>query len=108
MLQGSCLCGQLRYEIRGRPLLMYYCQCGPCRKASGSSFATNIIVGADDFALVAGRELLAAFESSPSKRRHFCRACGSPIFSQAAATRQILSVRCGTLDADPEVRPATH
>src|SRR5262245_47407572 len=108
MLQGSCLCGAVSYELRGTPLLMYYCHCVTCRKASGSSFATNVIVRAEDFALVAGQDLLAAFESSPNKRRHFCRACGSPIFSQADATRQILSLRCGTLDGDPGARPATH
>lgn len=108
MLRGSCLCGKVRYELRGTPRTMYYCHCGTCRKASGSSFATNIIVASEDFALVSGRESLSAFESSPSKWRHFCSACGSPIYSQAEATRQVVSVRCGTLDVDPSLRPQFH
>jgi len=108
MLRGACLCGKLRYEIRGAPRLMYYCHCGTCRKASGSSFATNLIVLAEDFVLVAGRELLSAFESSPDKHRYFCSACGSPIYSQAKKTRNIVSVRCGTLEADPILRPSVH
>jgi hypothetical protein len=96
----------VKYEIRGAPRLMYYCHCGTCRKASGSTFATNLIVMAEDFALLSGRELLSSFESSPDKRRFFCSACGSPLYSQAEKTRNIVSVRCGTLDTDPPLRPA--
>jgi hypothetical protein len=87
---------------------MYYCHCGTCRKASGSSFATNLLVLADDFELVSGRELLSAFESSPDKHRYFCSGCGSPVYSQAKATRAIVSVRGGTLEADPSLRPSVH
>ena len=108
MLRGSCLCGKVRYEIRGTPLAMYHCHCGTCRKANGSSLATNLVVAADEFVVTAGRESLTAFESSPAKHRHFCAACGSPIYSQAERTRHIVSVRGGTLDDDPVVRPSIH
>lgn len=108
MLRGSCLCGSITYEVRGAPMIMYHCHCGTCRKASGASFATNVLVRAEDFVLVSGEELLSAFESSPRKFRHFCSACGSPIFSRAEATQHVVSVRSGTLDADPTVRPALH
>jgi hypothetical protein len=102
------LCGGVKYEVRGAPMIMYHCHCGTCRKASGSSFATNILVRGEDFVIVSGEDLLSAFESSPKKHRHFCSACGSPIFSRAEATAQVVSVRSGTLDADPGVRPAFH
>jgi len=108
MLRGACLCGKVRYELRGEPRVMYYCHCETCRKASGSSFATNMIALAEDFVLLSGRELLSAFESSPDKHRYFCSACGSPIYSQAKNTQKIVSVRCGTLDTDPILRPSTH
>jgi hypothetical protein len=108
MLHGSCLCGKIKYEIRGEPLIMYYCHCGTCRKATGSAFATNIAVRTEDLQIVAGRDALGAFESSPNKHRYFCSACGSPIYSHGEATRGIVSVRCGTLDEDPGVRPKVH
>jgi hypothetical protein len=108
MLRGSCLCGTVRYEVRGTPLAMYYCHCGTCQKATGSSFATNIVVAATDLEIVSGRDRLTAFESSPRKHRHFCSACGSPIYSQAEQTRDVVSVRCGTLDDDPGLRPTAH
>jgi hypothetical protein len=108
MLGGSCLCGAVRYEIRGAPKAMYHCHCTTCQKANGASMATNLIVASEDFVVVAGRERLSAFESSPAKHRYFCSACGSPIYSHAESTRQIVSVRCGTLDGDPGLRPLAH
>jgi hypothetical protein len=108
MLRGSCLCGKVAYEVRGAPKAMYHCHCGVCRKANGSSLATNLIVAAEDFVLVSGGEALGAYESSPRKHRYFCSGCGSPIYSQAAQTPQIVSVRCGTLDVDPGLRPSVH
>lgn len=108
MLRGACLCGKVRYEVKGAPLAMYYCHCSTCRKANGSSFATNMMVRTNEFIIVSGKELLSAFESSPNKHRYFCSACGSPIYSHGEKTRHFVSVRCGTLDSDPGVRPSAH
>lgn len=107
MLRGSCLCVAVRYEITADPLHMYYCHCVTCQKATGTAFATNILVPADAFAVVAGRDRLGAFESSPDKRRYFCASCGSPIYSHGAGPG-FVSVRCGTLDGDPAARPSLH
>ncbi|MGH8249790.1 MAG: GFA family protein [Steroidobacteraceae bacterium] len=108
MLGGSCLCGKVRYEISGPMLNMYYCHCRMCRKASGSSFATNMQVHAEDFAIVAGRDSVKAYRSSPDELRNFCGNCGSPIYSEAEHRRGILSIRCGLLNGDPTIRPAHH
>ena len=108
MLGGSCLCGKVRYEIAGEPRWMYQCHCSKCRAATGASFATNIIVDAGKFRIVAGKESVSAFESSPKKFRYFCAGCGSPIYSQGEKTRQVVSVRCGTLKQDPGMRPSYH
>src|SRR5437868_14285486 len=101
ILHGSCLCGRIQYEITGEPRFMYQCHCGKCRAASGASFVTNIIVDTDKFKITAGKESLAAYESSPQKFRHFCAICGSPIYSQGEKTRQVVPVRSGTLKHDP-------
>jgi len=108
MLNGACMCGRVQYEITAEPRFMYQCYCGKCRAASGASFAANIIVDADRFRITAGKESVAAFESSPNKFRHFCSVCGSPIYSQGEKTKQVVSVRCGTLQQDPGTRVAYH
>lgn len=108
MLGGSCQCGKVRYEIRGAPAVMYYCHCGTCRKATGSAYATNIVVATESFVVSAGQTLLKGFQSSPGKFRYFCSDCGSPIYSHGERTKHIVSVRCGTLDGDPGLRPSVH
>jgi hypothetical protein len=108
MLRGSCLCGAVSYEVTGAPVVMYYCHCGTCRKATGTAFATNMIVLTDDFRIVSGQKTLSSFESSPQKRRYFCSRCASPIYSQAEQTKSMVSVRCGTLDDAPGVEPSVH
>ena len=102
------MCGRVQYEITGEPRFMYQCYCGKCRAASGASFVTNVIVAADKFRITAGKENLAAFESSPNKFRHFCSVCGSPIYSQGEKTKHVVSIRSGTLKQDPGVRVAYH
>ena len=108
MLNGACLCDRIQYEITAKPRFMYQCHCGKCRAASGASYVTNIIVDAGSFRIISGEEYLAAFESSPNKLRHFCSRCGSPIYSQGEATKQFVSVRCGTLKQDPGIQLAYH
>jgi hypothetical protein len=108
MLQGACLCGKVQYEIVGEPRWMYQCHCGKCRAGTGTGFATNVIVDADNFRITAGKESLSAYESSPRKFRYFCSGCGSPIYSQGEKTKQVVSVRSGTLKQDPGVRLAYH
>ena len=108
MLKGSCACGKVQYEVRGLPKVAYYCHCGRCRKQSGSSFATNMVVQRDDFAVVSGEEILSYYQSSPQLRRYFCSGCGSPIYSVGDKYKHIVSVRCGTLDSALSVHPSVH
>jgi hypothetical protein len=102
MLEGSCACGKVRYEIRGElvgPLA--YCHCWQCRKHSGSSFGTTAAVKAEELLVVAGRELLSSWESSPGIHRVFASCCGSPLYKRRDALPQLLGLRLGTLDTDP-------
>ena len=107
-MTGSCLCGAVRYRIEGAPSRMLYCHCEHCRRASGSSFATNVLVDRDRFRLTSGEEVLGAYESRPGKIRHFCTRCGSPIYNRLTDGTGPCIVRAGTLDGDPGLRPSVH
>jgi hypothetical protein len=108
MLEGSCLCSKVAFKLHGQPQVMYYCHCRMCRKATGSSFATNMLARAEDFVIVAGHSYLKAYESSPNEYRHFCSECGSPIYGVAVARPGMVSIRCGAVDGDPGLRPSSH
>lgn len=108
MIKGSCLCGKVRYEVTGFGDRMYYCHCRMCRKASGSSFATNLLMKASDFVITSGEKYLKGFDSSPGETRYFCSECGSPIYGHADAREGLVSLRCGGLDAAPNMAPDVH
>jgi len=108
MITGHCLCGTVRYEIGGDPVGMMHCHCEECRRATGSSLNTSLFVRREDFRVVAGEEAVGFHESSPGNRRHFCTRCGSPLFKHFPAPPGLITVRAGTLDGDPGVRPAGH
>ncbi len=107
-MKGSCLCGEIRYEIDGDIIGVNYCHCVQCRKASGSAFATNAAVATADFHISHGLGRLSAIESSPGKKRYFCSGCGSPIYSQFDNAMDTVYVCIGTIDDDSELRPDVH
>jgi hypothetical protein len=108
MLTGSCLCGRVRYQIHGKLGPMGHCHCVTCRKAQGGAFVTNAPVRLRYFRLLSGSDAVAEFESFPSKKRCFCRNCGSPLWSRRESEPDILRIRLGLLDSDPERRPLAH
>ena len=108
MIQGSCLCGGVRYEISGELSPAVYCHCVQCRKASGASFTTNASLPADAFRFLSGESLVGEFESSPGRFRRFCTRCGSPLVKRYADKPDLLRLRLGTLDTDPGVAVAAH
>jgi hypothetical protein len=106
--KGSCLCGQVRFEIATTPeTYMEHCHCSMCRKAHGASFVTWIDVPTGDFALLSGEGDVARFRSSPDWTRAFCRHCGSSLFGQRDGSPWI-SIAAGVLDGDPGCRPSVH
>jgi len=109
MLEGSCLCGAVRYRAEGPLQQMARCHCRECRKASGAEFATNGTVNAAGFEIVQGADAIREYESSPGNFRVFCGACGSPLYKRWAADPGRLRLRLGCLDTDAiDERPLAH
>jgi hypothetical protein len=108
MHKGSCLCGAVKYEIRGNIGAAIYCHCSRCRKATATAFATNASVAAGDFFIIEGASALKAFESSPGVHRHFCSNCGSPVISRRDAMPDVVRLRLGTLDTPMLAPPTAH
>lgn len=105
---GSCLCGEVRYEIRGPLTSVLNCHCTMCRKAHGAAFRTRASVDASEFVWLAGEELLTAYESSPGQFRTFCSCCGSNMITRFADNPAIYGFPLGTLDTDPGIKPECH
>src|SRR5262249_40359771 len=105
---GRCLCGAVRYAVRGPRRHVVLCQCEECARWGGyvGAFAAT---RDDDLELVAQETLV--WVDSPASDRHaqrgFCGACGSSLFWRAADGERV-SIAAGTLDRPTGLPLAGH
>ncbi len=102
---GSCLCGRVRFTVRGEPQRFFHCHCSRCRKASGTGHASNLFV-AGTLTWDAGEALVRRFKVPEAERftNAFCTECGArmPRFQSQAG---IVMIPAGSLDGDPGMAP---
>lgn len=108
MLEGQCLCGDVRYEIEGDITEIAICHCSQCRQAQGTPFVTNAPLDTDKVRFVTGEASMKSYFSSENKRRVFCENCGSPIFSQRVDMPEKIRIRVGTLTSPVNHTPDYH
>ena len=106
-IRGSCLCGEVAWEITGALEFMSHCHCSRCRKVHGSAFATFVMCQPGDFRLLRGRERIVRYESSPGLFRRFCGRCGS-VVADGEPVQGLVGVPAGPLDDDPRACPIAH
>src|SRR5205809_2866492 len=107
-MNADCLCGGVRIEITGKLGPVVHCHCSRCRKASGTAFATNADVRRRYWTFLSGEDLIREFESSPGVFRAFCTRCGSPLYSRRPDAPDVLRIRLGILNDDPQRRLLAH
>lgn len=75
MIEGSCLCGAVRFSA-ARISGIVECHCSMCRKAAGGH-AGFFFVAMRDEVTWQGADKLTRYESSPGLVRSFCARCGT-------------------------------
>lgn len=100
-LTGRCLCGGVSYRADAEPVVQAVCHCADCQRQTGNPFSA--IVGVPRAAFSVEGSTLASFSTTGSDHgleteRHFCSACGSPLFSNAAAAPEVTYIKAGSLD----------
>jgi hypothetical protein len=107
VINGSCLCGEVKFAISGRPSSLSYCHCSRCRKTAGI-FSTVLIGKADDFHLVQGQDAIAEVKDRAQTKfqRYFCKKCGSSLGDMTSG--EIYVVAASALDDDPGLKPSLH
>ena len=100
MLNGSCLCGAIRYTISAPVSELRACHCRNCQKASGAAGSVNAVVPRAAFNVTRGtpKRYTGVADSGRTLHRYFCGDCGSPIYSQRDTTPETVVVRAGTFD----------
>lgn len=107
-LAGGCLCGGVRYEINGPFLRAGHCHCSRCRRHSGAAVCTQGRVRHEQFRLVRGEDRVRTYREAGQAAKAFCAECGSSLFGGTWPEGPEVSVRLGTLDGDPGIRPQYH
>lgn len=108
-IQGSCVCGAVRYTIKPEVIAFQYCHCSRCRKSSGSAHGANLFVAADNFTWEEGEDHVKRYDLPTAKywSRCFCDTCGSSL-PWLSRTGKAYIVPAGTLDGDPGVKPTRN
>lgn len=102
---GRCLCGGVRYEVRGALRPVVYCHCHMCRRASGHFVAATACAREHLLLLDAGG--LRWYASSDWARRGFCAHCGSNLFWELLGGAYV-SIMAGTLDGPTGLTATGH
>jgi hypothetical protein len=106
-LTGGCLCGGVRYEIDKPLVSASYCHCTRCQRRTGGGSSAQARVADGSLRIVSGTELVAEWVPDKGFAKCFCSACGGALWSRHPSGEP-MSVRLGTLDGDPGIRPQWH
>ena len=107
--EGSCLCGDIGYEVTGTPVRMMYCHCTRCRLGRAAAHASNVFYKLDGFRWVRGADRVTEYKV-PDARFHtaaFCSRCGGKV-PKPSVERGLVTIPAGSLDTDPGMRAQAH
>ena len=100
---GRCLCGSIRYAVRGELADVSNCHCERCRQFTGHHMAATS-AELDDIDIEDPDSLLRWFFPVPEAGYGFCSRCGSSLFWQSTAKPARRSICAGTLDTPTGLR----
>jgi len=105
---GSCLCGQVKFNVEGTFDSFYLCHCKYCQKDTGSIHAANLFSTAAKLTWMEGAEKVNTF-NLPSTRhfKSFCRTCGAALPNLQMGGK-LLVVPAGSLDTELVNQPNAH
>jgi hypothetical protein len=102
---GSCLCGEIEFELRvsqqyGPGRAMGVCHCSHCQRWSGGSGLPFVVAQPERFRVTRGQELIAHYRDD-STVRAFCRRCGSSLYQDVGSTYYVGAGGLRDLDLMP-------
>ena len=75
--RGSCLCGQIVFDVTGFSDEVAACHCTMCRKFHGAAFGT--LVEVQGLRWLSGKALLKDYAGDNGTVRKFCNHCGTSL-----------------------------
>ena len=100
---GACLCGAIRYRIRGPHLQTTLCHCEDCRRASGAPAVAWSFFPIGSLEFTKGRPATIAHAD---RERTFCPRCGSPLTFFDPSIPHLFEVNTNSLDRPEDYPPS--
>jgi hypothetical protein len=106
-VQGSCHCGNVRYEALVDPERTAICHCTDCQNLTGSAFRVSVPALEGSFRLVCGKAAVYVKLGTRGSRRAqaFCSNCGSPLYTYDADNPKVYGLRVGCIKERAELVP---
>ena len=106
--KGSCLCGEIIFEIEGDFENFFLCHCGRCRKDTGSAHAANLFSSTANLKWLSGEDKVKTFHlNGDGHIKSFCTNCGSAL-PNIQMDGTLLVVPAGCLDSEVLIKPQGH
>jgi hypothetical protein len=102
VVRGSCLCGDVAFEVRGAFDAVRNCHCSRCRKARAAAYTTNGFTPLGAVRFVRGGEKVRTYRRPDARyfAQAFCPRCGSGM-PRLDPERGLAVIPLGALDDDP-------
>ena len=95
----------MRFEITAPLVSAVYCHCTRCQRRTGTAASAQGRIVPGSLRIVQGEELVREWKPEQGFGKCFCTVCGGALWSRNPEG-EVASVRLGTFDADPGIRPS--
>ena len=105
-LTGGCGCGAVRFTLTAPPTAAGYCHCTRCQHRTGGAWSLQARVAPGSFSITQGAGVVGSWQPEGGFAKEFCARCGSSLWSRSPDDPELVSVRFGAFDGDPQIRPS--
>ncbi len=104
---GGCLCGAVRYTLKGELLWAGHCHCESCRRQTSSPITSFFSIYEKDM-MFHGDKSIGTYQSSADVERGFCKECGTPIYYMNKTRAGEIDLYAASLDNPENYKPQFH
>ena len=108
-VRGSCLCGEVTFEVTEPFKLARNCHCSRCRQGRAAAHACNGFVSYEGVQFLSGEDRLREFKVPDARffTQVFCEVCSS-LMPRKDSGRNLSVIPMGSLDDDPGLQTSDH
>lgn len=94
----GCACGAVSVAVKGPVFAMFMCSCEDCQKASGTGHSAVALVSPRSVTVTGEvRSFARQANSGATFTRHFCPACGTPLYGISSRAPEAMLLPVGLL-----------